>query len=826
MGSYTERSIETVVAILAVLQAGGAYVPLDPSYPQDRLESILEDTNLKLILTQAHLAPNLANLGINLFLLNAQWGELATQSEELSPAQTTPESLAYIMYTSGSTGKPQGVQITRSQIDCYLRAVNEVMKIQPDDIYLLSASFSFSSSIRQLLLPLSQGAKVVITSKENTSNLFSLIELIQREKITVFDTVASVWNYMLISLADMEREQNRPFMDAQIRLLIFSGGLLTSQLLERVRNQFQHSPQVVNIYGQTETIGVCAYPIPNDFSKTEGYAPVGRAYSHNKLHILNDKLEPVAAGITGELCVSVPNLVRGYLNNPQLTDRKFISNPFTNDRQERLYKTGDLARYLPDGNLEIVGRQDFQVKVRGMRVEIEEIETVLMQYPDVQQAAVVGKNRGTSGADEQIIVAYIVPNRPEINIDELRSFLKTKLTDYAIPSAFEILAALPLTPNNKLDRKRLPAPSYGCSTVASPRDALELQLTQIWEKALGIQPIGITDNFFDLGGHSLIALQLFAQIEQVWNKRLSWGVLFESPTIAQIADRIRQDELLTLWSPLVLLKSGNNKPPLFFIHALGGTLFGYYDLVRRLGGDRPIYGLQSQGIDGKQQPLECVEDMASYFIRSLQTVQPHGPYLLLGYSFGGLVAFEIARQLAALGERVEFLGLVDIRSPIVPKDTMSVKRWLNYHLSELQKLQFKDRIKYFTNKVTHRVSIKTKGYAEEYKNMMTKKLSAFEMFKPELLNVLESNLQAIKNYAPQVYQGKATLFWCDYQSLYIEKYPDLGWGNLVSGGVDTVFIPGEHLSLLEEPHVGTFAQNLKSVLDREVVAGELANQQV
>ena len=443
-----------------------------------------------------------------------------------------------------------------------------------------------------------------------------------------------------------------------------------------------------------------------------------------------------------------------------------------------------------------------------------------MQHPAVQQAAVVGKNRsatGTDTADEQIIVAYIVPNQTEINIDDLRSFLKTKLTDYAMPSAFEILAALPLTPNQKVDRHRLPEPSYSRDTITAPRDALELQLTQIWEKALGIQPIGINDNFFDLGGQSLIALYIFAQIEQVLNKRLSWGILFKSPTITELANLIRQDEVLAPWSPLVLLKSGHTKPPLFCIHALGGTLFGYYDLVRRLGEDRPIYGLQSQGIDGTQPPLERVEDMASYFIQSIQTIQPHGPYCLLGYSFGGLVAFEIARQLAALGERVEFLGLVDIRSPIVSKDTMSVKRWLMFQISKLQKLPSKERVRYLIEKVTHRVSIKTRSYAEEYKNMMAKKLSAFEMFRPELLNILESNLQAATNYSPQVYQGRATLFWCEYQSLYIEKYPDLGWGKFIDGGVDTVFVSGEHLSLLAEPHVQGFAQSLKLVLDRGVV---------
>ena len=419
VGIYTERSLDNAIAILGVLQAGGAFVPLDPAYPKARLTSILEDTNIQLILTQSHLAADITS-GIDLFLLDTQWDEVARQSEELTAAETTPDNLAYIMYTSGSTGNPQGVQITLAQVECYRKAIDEVVKIQPDDVYLLSASFSFSSSIRQLLLPLAQGAKVVISSRQNSSNLRSLLELIQTEQITVLDTVASVWNYLLISLAEIEQER----IDSALRLLIFSGELLTSQLLQQVRSKFPQPPEIVNIYGQTETIGVCAYPIPDDFDKHDGYAPVGSPYPHTQLYLLNDRLEPVAASATGELYIAGTSLARGYLNNPQLTDRKFIPNPFTTEKQ-RLYKTGDLARYLPDGNLEIVGRQDFQVKIRGMRVEIEEIETVLMQHPDVKQAAVVGKDR----LGEQIIVAYIVPNRSSINISDLRSFLKTKLTD-------------------------------------------------------------------------------------------------------------------------------------------------------------------------------------------------------------------------------------------------------------------------------------------------------------------------------------------------------------------------------------------------------------
>ena len=388
VGIYADRSIDLVIGLLGVWQAGGAYVPLDPTYPPDRLAAMITETNLQLILTQSHLITEITSSGKQLVALDTEWATIAIESSQLTPATTTPANLAYVMHTSGSTGKPQGVQITIGQVECYLQAMNEVVQIQSDDIYLHSASFAFSSSLRQLLLPLNQGAKVVITSQENTANLLSLIALIQTENITVFDTVASVWNYILIGWADLVPNLPDQLTSSQLRLLIFSGGLLTSQLLSRVRNQFQHSPQIVNIYGQTETIGVCAYPIPTDLREIDGYVPVGHAYPHNQLYVLDEQMQPVPVAQTGELYVAGASLARGYLNNPQLNARKFVNHSFSAEQQpELLYKTGDLARYLADGNLEIVGRQDFQVKIRGMRVEIEEIETVLMQSAQVQQAA-------------------------------------------------------------------------------------------------------------------------------------------------------------------------------------------------------------------------------------------------------------------------------------------------------------------------------------------------------------------------------------------------------------------------------------------------------
>jgi amino acid adenylation domain-containing protein len=808
VGIYAERSIGLVIAILAVLQVGGAYVPLDPSYPQSRLTSILAEAKLSLILTQSQLAPDLETTGIDLLLLDTQWPEIASEIVDLVPAPTTPEHLAYIMYTSGSTGKPQGVQITIAQVEAYIQAVSKIVTIRPDDVYLHSASFSFSSSIRQLLLPLAQGAKVVIISTEDSKNLSNLLQLIKTEGITVFDTVASVWNYLLINLSEIDRGEQIQLIESQLRLLIFSGGLLTGQLFNRVRCRFPQPPQMINIYGQTETIGVCAYPIPVDFQPSAGYLPVGLPYNHNHLYLLDEQLQPVPTGNTGELHVSGLSVPRGYLNHPHLTDRKLIANPFSTDPQhQRLYKTGDLARYLPDGNLEIVGRQDFQVKIRGMRVEIEEIETVLMEHPEIQQAAVIGKK---DRAGEQIIIAYIVanhwqnlsPKQLQSKIDDVRSVLKTKLTDYMMPAAIEVLDALPLTPNNKLDRQRLPEPSRSSLTVVLPRDEVERQLVKIWEKILDVKQVGVNDSFFDLGGHSLIALQLFAEIDRIWHKRLLLSTLFESPTIAELANMIRGQVSIPTWSPLVLIKSGANQLPLFCIHPLGGNLFNYHTLSKRLELDLPIYGLQARGIDGAQPPLDRIEDMASYFIQSIRTIQPVGPYFILGYSFGGLISFEIARQLAEQGEKIAFLGLLDIRSPTISELDTPFGEWLNVQVARFKKLTFKQQLKYLIDKIFH-------GKKMDYRSEVADALIDLDMRTPALLNILDSNLKAKENYQPQSYSGQADLFWSDYQDWYIKDHPDLGWGDLITGGLNLQRVPGDHNSLMQEPHVQILAEKLR-----------------
>jgi amino acid adenylation domain-containing protein len=806
VGIYLERSLDLVIAILGILKAGGAYVPLDPAFPPERLGIIIEETKVQLILTQSQLAPKIDHQGICLLSIDTQWSEISTESEDLAPTAATPDHLAYIMYTSGSTGKPQGVEITRNQIDYYLQAIAKVINIKTSDVYLHSASFSFSSSIRQLLLPLAQGAKVVIVSKQIFTNPIDLLELIQTERITIFDTVPPVWNYVLMCLDGMDRQRRGELIQSHLRLLIFSGGLLTARLLKNIRSEFKRPLDIVNVYGQTETIGVSAYPVPADFDQDQGYVPVGSAYPHNKLYILDEQFQAVAATETGELYVSGMSLARGYFNNPQLTDRKFIPNPFTNE-QERLYKTGDLARYQSDGNLEIIGRQDFQVKIRGMRVEIEEIETIITEYPDIHQAAVVGREERI---DEQVLVAYIVANQ-QFQVADLRLFLKSKLPEYMIPSDFVILDALPLTPTNKIDRKRLPAPNRENLTIVAARDDLELQLIRVWEKILDITPIGIKDNFFELGGHSLIALLLIAEIDKIWGKHLFLASIVQSPTIAELADVLRQPQNAAPWSSLVPIELGGQKSPLFCIHPVGGNILEYYCLASHLGRDRPIYGLQAQGIDGKQELIDRIEDMASHFIKEIQTVQPHGPYLFIGYSFGGLLAVEMAQQLYRQGEKVDFLGLLDTRHSILRKMNKSFPEYLKIHLNKLRQLESIEKVKYCISKINDLFQKRIR-----YRDRLIDDLSKIDMFSPELLNILDCNMQAQEDYTPQVYPGQVVIFRSESQSLYRDLYPELGWNNWVSGGIEVQDIPGDHYEMMREPNVRVLAEKLKFWIGHEV----------
>lgn len=808
VGLFFDRSPEIVIAIIAVLKAGGAYVPLDPSYPIDRLSFVLEDTRAKLLITHSHLQSQLPPASTDAICLDTCGDAIAQQSSDNPQNWAKPENLAYVMYTSGSTSKPKGVAMPHASILYYVQSLNQILQVQADDIYLHTASFSFSSSVRQLILPLTRGSKLVIASKAQTRDPLSLLRLIQQHQITVFDTVSSVWQY---ALQQLKRDPAIAWAIApsSLKKAIFSGGLLTCSLYQQVHQLLGTGVEIFNIYGQTESIGLAAFRIPTKFDRHEGYMPVGYPLAHVQTIILDEELQSVAPGGKGELCVISLGLARQYLNLDELTATRFINYDLLPDRPPvRLYRTGDVARLLSDGTIELVGRTDYQVKIREMRVELEEIEAVLAQHLLVQQAVVTAVDN-PNGAKQLIAFVVLKSETQQTELAKiLRQFLSKKLPDYMLPTTFLTLDRLPLNPNGKVDRKALPnldqIQEASAVTYVPPCSSIEHELAEIWQKVLDIPQVGIRDNFFELGGHSLTAIQLLLDIEKLFGVQLSLATLLEAQTVEDLAAIMNAKEPASS-SLLVPIRSKGSRKPLFCIHPIGGNTFEYVNLTKYLSADQPIYGVQAQGLDGRQPFLHRVEEMAEHYIQEIRTLQPDGPYLLMGYSFGGLVALEMSRQLHEQGQNIGLLALLDIASPDLNHRRSPLFSFVWGHLNNLHQLGCKKRINYIKEWILWKSS------KEGYKGFLLNKVG--EDIDPKYFRILDVNQQAHDNYRGQEYLGEAVLFRCQIQPTKYAFYPDLGWSKLIIGRITVHQIPGSHYDVLREPVVQMIAEKLQHYLN-------------
>ncbi len=561
--------------------------------------------------------------------------------------------------------------------------------------------------------------------------------------------------------------------------------------------------------------------------------------------------------------------MRGYLNHPELTALTLIPHPFSDHSGERLYKTGDLARYRPDGNIEFLGRMDTQVKIRGFRIELGEIEAVLSQHPCVREVVVIA-SRGASG--DKRLVAYIVLNvetsqatsLQNLKSMELRQFLREKLPEYTIPSAFVVLEALPLMPNGKVDRHTLPAPelSQDCnvSTFIAPRTPIELTLVKIWAQVLNVERVGIRDNFFDLGGDSLLAVRLMDEIHKQFDRPLPLSLIFSTPTIEGLASTLHPDTDSLPWSPLVVMQPAGANPPFFCIHPIFGVVFPYYELACHLGSDQPFYGLQPFGIDGECSPLTRIEDMAAGYIEALRKVQPEGPYFLGGWSFGGLVAFEMAQQLLACGERVALLAILDTLAPVsgnkpafwdsckflfttVGRYIWPFLRDYFYLLTAPEKHQSDadQNIEKSLHSLDHssprgdrfasrfpklnwlrqqlgttfsRHSILEKMAIANFLPQESKQQILRELRLRPMFPVFQANSQATLNYVPQTYPNKVTLLRASDQASLADREPTLGWSELTKSGVEVHIVPGNHLTMLRKPHIQVLSKQLRQCLEK------------
>jgi amino acid adenylation domain-containing protein len=542
VGLCLERSLDLIIGLLSILKAGGAYVPLDPAYPQERLAFMLQDVQAPVLLTQAPLVRDLPQQAGQVVCLDQDWPLVSQLAADNLASPTTAANLAYIIYTSGSTGVPKGVRITHANLCHYVQALQGSLSITTKDLYCHTASIAFSSSVRQLMLPLTQGASVIIATAEQRTNPLALFEVIKQRNITVIDIVPSYWQHCTRILSQLTSQSRKTLLDNQLRLILSASEPLPFDIPRNWVEGFQHKAQLINMFGQTETSGIATvYPIPSELDAPVKVVPLGRPIANTRVYLLDQHLQPIPIDVPGELYISSPSLGQGYLNHPALTAEKFIPNPYSSQPGDRLYKTGDQGRYLSDGNIEFLSRTDHQVKLRGYRIELGEIEAVLRQHPVVQEVVVLARE---DELGQRSLTAYMVPSQTSslTLVNDLGSFLRGRLPNYMVPAAFIMLEALPLTPNGKLDRRALLATDQARSRLVSgslePRTPIEEVLTGIWAQILEIEQVGIHDNFFELGGHSLLATQVISQIREAFQVELPLRSLFEAPTVAGLSDRI------------------------------------------------------------------------------------------------------------------------------------------------------------------------------------------------------------------------------------------------------------------------------------------------
>ncbi len=798
-----DRTLDLPIALLGILKSGGAYVPLDPSFPSERLRFMLEDAKPRVLITQTILMDRLPPDQNSVICLDRfSW----TGNPSSIGQRSKPSDLAYVLYTSGSSGQPKGVEICHRSVVNFLSAMQSKPGLEARDILLSVTTPSFDIFGLELWLPLISGAKVVLVPPEASKDGTRLASAIASSGATVMQATPSTWRLLLDS-----GWQGNP------KLKVLCGGEpwskdLAARLLPKCDSLW-------NMYGPTETtIWSAVYPV-ND----EASVFVGPPIANTTFYVVDSNLQPQPVGLPGELLIGGDGLARGYLNRPALTAEKFIADPFSADPESRLYRTGDLVRRRPDGAIEFLSRIDQQVKLRGFRIELGEIESVLMTHPSVKEAVVIiREDRG-----EPELVSYVVSGAIPLaaGASELRQFLKQKLPDYMIPTAFVFLETLPLTPNRKVDRKALPAPDQQTiqrpeSPAAEPRDQLERELTALWEKVLRVHPVRPTDNFFDLGGHSFAAVRLLAGIQELTGTTLPLAILFQAATVESLAEILRKDAPAPSWSSLVPISPSGSRRPLFLVHGAEGNLLLYRQLVKHLGSDQPVYGLQSQGLNGSSPFHRTIQEMGSHYVREIMAVQPHGPYVLGGYCLGGIIAFEMAQQLTAQGEKVELVVMLDTyNTSAASREQLNRLRFLHvlqnawFHCANIAILRAKDRWKFLKEKMDiarTRLHIRLRAASQ----IIQQRRAGDQPTTYRQLLVRQVNDQAALDYVPAPYHGRVAVIR-PQKHFWGLASPTLGWNTVVRENLEMHELKVYTKGMLIEPFCRSLADTVRKCLNKE-----------
>ena len=831
VGFSVDRSPEMFIGILAILKAGGAYVPLDEANPDERVQQILSEVRPQVVLTQRRQRHRFAE-HYPVLLIDDE-ASFSGQPRTNPRVEVTPDNLAYVIFTSGSTGRPKGVLVSHRSLLNHASSMARYFELRSSDRVLQFAAASFDVAAEEMFPTWISGATVVPwPAAPGLTTVSALLNFVDHQKITVLNLPAPFWHEWV---ADFERLR----CPSSVRLLIVGTDKVSAEKFSKCRKQLAGRVRLNNAYGVTEaTITATVYdPESEHQHRVAECLPIGRPIANVEAYVLDHELNPPPIGVAGELCIGGACLARGYLNRQELTAERFIANPHSRASGARIYRTGDRARYLPDGNLEFLGRIDHQVKLRGFRIELGEIESVLRRTPGVQDATVMVRE---DKPGDKRLTAYVVCAPPEtLTAEDLRIGLRRKLPDHMVPSAVVFLEEFPLTPGGKVDFGALPRPEVYVrakrSSFVACRTPTERQLAEIWEEILSVKPIGLRDNFFALGGDSLLGLRLMSKIERTFGKSLSLASLYDAPVVELMGKLITDDSHGREWQNMVALQPNGSKPPFFWIHGDASNAF----LPGYLGPDQPVYGLIHQGSDGQRARYTTIKEIAARHLSAIRSVRSRGPYFIGGYCMARSIAYEIAQTLRKEGEAVPLLVLMAPDTPVnlAPslssskrsdeKPQLGAQRTIQrgrgqefrQRLASFAKLSARDKARSLFQSATARVDSCLNRYVVAPARTLTSRIVCRICFALGM----RLPLGVREDYINSVYEHAASGYVADSYDGFVLLFkpfqdPDVdlaSWQTLVGNSLEVHHVPGHHVDVLSNrDYVMIWAEVLMRHLDR------------